>query len=208
MKQMPNKSLEATGMNAWGLSLMRSAAASHRLPVPQLLRSAASRMSCPARNVSVTATAVLLLITSGCIIPTVSLHSTKEVEISITEAESGKPVGPLPIHVVYCTDTVTPLYLHVELRQPPELRAETDESGKAVIPLADYAWQIYLDAGTNRFGRPMATFYLPKRLVQQGGFRDEWDPGGLGRPRLRLTLAPVKTPPNKALQATAATPGG
>jgi hypothetical protein len=36
---MPNKSLEATGMDAWGLSMKRLAVPSLGLPVPQLLRS-------------------------------------------------------------------------------------------------------------------------------------------------------------------------
>ncbi|SRR6266487_6270069 len=133
----------------------------------------------------------LLLITSGCVIPTLSLHTTRNVAISLTEVDSGKPVGCVPIRVRYCSDFLTPLAMHIELRLPSELRAETDENGKAVIPLADYA-HTYFDVNTNDW---RGGFKLKPSLIREGGVIEEAKSYPLGRPRVRLTLEPVKKRP-------------
>ena len=90
----------------------------------------------------------------------------------------------MPVHVVYASDFLTPLFLHVELRIPREVMAETDQEGRAIVPLADYRLT-YLSISTNDWRS--RCFFLKKEVIVPPGV-----------PRLRLLLQPV--------QATAAAP--
>jgi hypothetical protein len=138
--------------------------------------------------------------TSGCVVPTVSLHSFRDVAISISEADSGKPVASLPFRVHYeYYPADSPIVYHLELRTPHEVQAETDGSGRAVVKLADYAWTTLLEVHDKERGFH-ALFILSKEVVRNGGTISG------GSPRLNLELQPVKRP-NKALHATAAAPG-
>jgi membrane protease YdiL (CAAX protease family) len=92
------------------------------------------------RVTSVAAILAVSLFTSGCFIPTVLLHSKRNVAILITNIVSGEPISHMPI----------PLYMHYEFRTPSEVKAETDENGEAIIPMADYSWRIVLTVTRRR----------------------------------------------------------
>jgi hypothetical protein len=152
----------------------------------------------------VAAVTALLLGTTGCIIPTVSTHTTRNVAILLTEIDSGKPAVGVPVHVVYASDFLTPVFLHVELRVPREVMAETDREGRAIIPLADYRLT-YLSISTNDWRS--RCFFLKKEVIREGGTVEEPQsevPPGVAR--LRLFLQPARSGLNKPVQATAAAP--
>lgn len=146
----------------------------------------------------------VVLLTSGCVIPTVSLHSSRNVEITLSEAESGKPVASMPFRVHYESYPAdSPIFYHLELRSPSDVCAKTDESGKAVVKLADYAWSTLLDVkDTNR--HYFATFLLSREVVRKGGLVEQLrstsrlENWGEGYPELRLELQPGKSPTQSA----------
>jgi hypothetical protein len=139
------------------------------------------------------ALAVLVLVaTPGCI-PTISRHSYRDVAVTITEADSGKPVPLLPFRVVYdYSPADSPLVYHTELRTPRELIAETDENGKAIVKLADYAWNILVEVDESEKG-DWDRFWLSKELVRKGGVVETRYKGQKHR-KLRLELRPVEQP--------------
>jgi hypothetical protein len=150
----------------------------------------------------------VVFLTVGCVIPTVSMHSMRDVAVTVSDAESGKPVGSLPFRVVYgYNPTDSPVVFHVEFRTPAEVRGRTDESGRAVVKLADYAWNIVLTVDDKERGY-YADIWLDKRLIQRGGVVEspaaEWNAHHY--PSLRFMLEPVKPVerPNHPLQPTAA----
>src|SRR5438067_2469185 len=109
-----------------------------------------------------------LTATSGCV-PTISLHLYRDVTITITEVDSGKPVPLLSFRVVYdYAPADSPLLYHVDLRTPRELRAKTDENGMAIVRLADYAWNILVEVDESEKGE-WDSFWLSKELVRKGG---------------------------------------
>jgi hypothetical protein len=136
-------------------------------------------------HLSIGAILALQLLTSGCFIPTVSMHTTRNVAISITNVVSGKPVSDFPFRVHYYYNFLTPLYIHYEFRTPHELEAKTDDLGEAIIPLADYSGRIVLNG---EIGSLYMRYEFDKRLVRKGGFMDD----GHKPPRNRLTLTPIK----------------
>lgn len=88
----------------------------------------------------------VIAVSSGCVIPTVSLHSFRDVRVKLTEADSGKPVAFVPFRVDYeYYPADSPIVYHLELRTPRDLQAKTDANGEAVIKLADYAWTTLLE---------------------------------------------------------------
>src|SRR5438445_9997689 len=105
----PNQSAAANGGGPSRLQSARPVAAVAELGSLGGL----ARMSLFIRYALAMAASAMLLITTGCVIPTVSLHTTKNVAISFTEVDSGKPAGRVPVHVVYCNDVITPLFLHI-----------------------------------------------------------------------------------------------
>lgn len=147
----------------------------------------------------------VVLLTSGCVIPTVSLHSTQPVIVSITELESGKSLSRVPFRVVYSYEMLSPFFLHYQFRAPPELQTETDAEGKAVVKLAAYSGWIELDVNDEESsvnGAYYGRFTLNKELIRDGGIVDcRWDVSrGRRHLDLRLTLEPLKPRPNRALQ--------
>ena len=142
----------------------------------------------------------LLVLTSGCV-PTVSMHSYRNVTIMVTKSESGEPVPALPFRVVYDSNPVDgPLY-HLEFRTPHDVRAQTDAMGKAVVKLADYAWSIRLEVEAEGKGYS-GFFWLSKDLIRNGGLVAQERYPYPDLPKLRLELQPVKRPnPRAALDA-------
>src|SRR5687768_6043385 len=124
------------------------------------------------RSLKVAALAAVLA-ASGCI-PTVSLHSYRDVEVAITHANSGAPVPHEPFRIVYSyVPADSPLVYHVELRTPDDVRAETDAEGKAVVKLADYAWDIDLYINETEHDRPYV-FFLTKDVIRKGGIAESY----------------------------------
>ncbi len=147
----------------------------------------------------------VVFLISGCVLPTVSMHSMRDVAIMVSESESGTPVPALPFRVVYgYNPTDSPVVFHVEFRTPHEIQGRTDESGKAVVKLADYAWDIVLKVDDKERGY-YANISLDKRLVRGGGVivspSADWN--GRHYPGLKFTLQPVRLP-NNPLPPTAA----
>ena len=131
--------------------------------------------------------------TSGCVIPTVSLHSFRDVTVRLTEADSGKPVASLPFRVDYeYYPADSPIVYHLELRTPREVQAKTDQSGEAVIKLADYAWTTLLEVNDKERGYD-SLFILNKQAIRKGGVVEDHHRSDK-YPRLRLELHPLKRP--------------
>jgi hypothetical protein len=97
------------------------------------------------------------------------MHSYRDVAITITKADSGQPVASLPFRVIYdYSPCDSPLVYHMELRTPREVQAETDENGRAMVNLADYAWGIRLEVNAKERGYS-GWFFLNKKLIRNGG---------------------------------------
>ena len=134
----------------------------------------------------------LVVAAAGCV-PTISMHSYRDVAVSITETDSGRPVPSLPFRVIYdYAPADSPIAYHVELRTPREVRAETDGNGRAVVKLADYAWDICLEVDDKDKG-DWDRFWLSKELVRNGGIVETRYKGHKHR-KLRLELRPVEQP--------------
>ena len=131
--------------------------------------------------------------TSGCVIPTVSLHSFRNVTVRLTEADSGKPVASLPFRVDY--ELLPRRFAHrlrLELRTPREVQAKTDQNGEAVIKLADYAWTTLLQVNNKERGYD-SLFILNKQAIRKGEVVEDHYRSDK-YPRLRLELHPLKRP--------------
>jgi len=126
------------------------------------------------------------------------MHTYRDVMVTITDADSGKAVAFLPFRVIYSyAPADSPVVYHVELRTPREVKGRTDENGEAFVRVADYAWDIALEAEED--GRcDWNTFYLTKDLVRRGGVVHTRYRGTKHR-KLKLELRPV-TPPNHTMQ--------
>src|ERR1039457_5670272 len=111
----------------------------------------------------------VVVMTSGCVIPSVSLHSFRDVTLTLTESDSGKPVATVPFSVRYDNcPAESPIVYHLEFRTPKERRAKTDENGKVVVKLADYARTISLEIDDKERGY-VADFFLSRELIRDGG---------------------------------------
>jgi hypothetical protein len=118
------------------------------------------------------------------------MHSYRNVAVTITKAGSGQPVSSLPFSIIYDYNAVdSPVAYHLELRTPRKLRAQTDEQGKAVVSLADYAWdtRVEFDAQEGYTG----VFWLNKQLIRKGGTVEQARYPYPELPKLRLELNPV-----------------
>ena len=123
----------------------------------------------------------------GWLRSTTSKYSYRDVALTITDADSGAPIAQTPFRVVY---TYSPYA--VELPLPDEVRAETDAEGKAVVKLADYAWDSLLymqDIGVEGF----TGFVLTKEMIANGGMTQSYT-----YPRLNLDLCPTTQPDETA----------
>lgn len=137
-------------------------------------------------------------LTSGCV-PTISMHSYRNVVVTITKADTGEPVPSLRFCVIYYTNPVEGPFYHLELRTPRKVRAETDENGEAVVKLADYDEEITVEIEDNVKGYA-GSFTLNKDLIRKGGAVEERPNPNPDMPTLRLNLQPIKRPnPHAAL---------
>jgi len=137
-----------------------------------------------------------LIITTGCV-PTVSMHSFRDVAVTISEVDSGKPVAALPFRVHYeYYPFDSPVVFHIELRTPKDVQAETDETGRVVVKLADYKWTTLLEVDDRERGY-VADFILTRESIRKGGIVKQHYPVDK-YPRLRLALQPIKRPDSPA----------
>jgi hypothetical protein len=150
-------------------------------------------MHLPSRHILVLAALVAAIMVPGCVVPTVSLHSFRDVSVTLTEAESGKPVASVPFRVHYeYYPADSPIVYHLELRTPKEVQATTDASGEAVIKLADYAWATLLEVDDKQRGY-FATFVLSKESIRKGAAIEQRYPNPK-YPKLGLEIHPLKRP--------------
>jgi hypothetical protein len=158
-----------------------------------------TRMSLRSHRIFAAAAILVAIMSAGCVLPTVSLHSFRDVKITLTEADSGKPVAWVPFRVQYkYYPADSPIVYHWELRTPKEVQATTDVSGQALIKVADYAWDTLLYV-SDKERRYFATFVLSKELIRKGGtvqqLRSSLRSKHWGEyPELRVELQPVRTP--------------
>ena len=135
------------------------------------------------------ALAVLLFLGTGCI--AVSLHTSRDVWITVIETSTGEPVREAPIRVEYTYDSYGVVRI---LRTPHPLDAKTDGNGRALVSLADYSYCIALKVDLNRTGDFAAStpyFLLDKKLVRSGGTVTSVRVGRF--PQLHLVMEPAKT---------------
>jgi hypothetical protein len=132
--------------------------------------------------------ALSLLVGAGCV--AVSMHTNRDVVVTVTELSSGQPVREAPIRVTYTYDSYGVLRV---LRTPAPLEAKTDVNGQAVVRLADYGWTIGLAVDLSRkgdFQTDTPYFLLNKKLVRDGGSVGSITVRRF--PRLHLVLEPSK----------------
>ena len=101
----------------------------------------------------------------GCV-PTVSMHKYRDVELSIRQL-------------------IRRLFTTLSSERPKAVEAQTDEQGKVVVRLADYAWDILLfmnEPGVDT----RAEFSLAKEMVRHGGVVVSYS-----NPRFVLELRPI-----------------
>ena len=129
----------------------------------------------------------LLPLLSGCV--AVSLHSTRPVEVRVTERDTGKPVSGAPVKIWYGYTGYGVFYV---LRVPKPASATTDERGIAVLPMADFFQNTAFDVAGERFG-------LSNELIRRGGFpRGGFSGGSRGGPMtyypppIVVQLTPIK----------------
>lgn len=114
------------------------------------------------------ALAAMLPCVTGCV--AVSMHSTRPVEVRVTDRTTGKPVRGADVSVAYAYTSYG--IFHV-FRVPKPATARTDASGAAVIPLATFSYDIsFYVAGTH--------FLVTPDLIRHGGFPSGsyWSGGG------------------------------
>jgi hypothetical protein len=138
---------------------------------------------------------------AGCV--AVSMHTTRDVLVTLAESSSWLPVQEAPIRVTYTYDSYGVFRV---LRTPAPLEAKTDVNGKAVVRLADYGWTIALAVDLSRkgdFQTQTPYFLLNKKLVRDGGSVESIPIGRF--PRLHLVLEPSKGANKPAAGKAAAT---
>jgi len=125
----------------------------------------------------------LLSLCNGCVL--VSLHSTRPVQVRVTERETAKPVTGASLKIRYGYTGYGVVWV---LRVPESASAQTDEQGIAILPMADFFQNINFTVNGERFG-------LDKELIRRGGY----PPGGYwggkrqmpdGRPKGELIYHP------------------
>ena len=187
MTKMPNK--RPPGNGAWA-SLLHIPCWERAVPEQHCW--GAHNMNAPHQRVLRFGMVALLGLMSGCV-PTMSMHSYRNVAITITKADGGEPVPSLPFRVIYEYNPVDGPIYHVELRTPHEVRAETDENGEAVVKLADYAWGVRVEVNAKDRGYS-GLFWLSKDLIRKGGVVEQERYPYPDLPKLRLDLHPTKRP--------------
>lgn len=125
----------------------------------------------------------LMPLCSGCVL--VSMHSTRPVEVRVTDRTTGKPVTRARLEIRYGYIGYGVVWV---LRVPEPASARTDDNGIAVLPMADFFQDIDFTVNGERFG-------LTKELIRRGGLprggywggKDRWSDG---RPKSELVYHP------------------
>lgn len=97
------------------------------------------------------------LLLTGCV--TVSLHSTRPVEVRVTDQKTEKPVSGALVETWYGYTGYGVFYV---LRVPKAASARTDERGVATIPIADFFQNTVFKVNGERYG-------LTSDLIRHGG---------------------------------------
>lgn len=111
----------------------------------------------------------------GCL--AVSMHSTRSVQIRVTEAQTGKPVSGALVWVYYAKDWDMPV-LHT-FRVPETAGRLTGSDGTAELSMADYSGAIIFQVNSNRF-------LVTKQLIREGGLLEPYWPYVVGRDGIPL----------------------
>jgi hypothetical protein len=91
---------------------------------------------------------------TGCL----AVYSQRPVEITVTSAETGRPVPDLPVSVNYAAMMV--------LNIPRDVKGVTDKDGRVVLPVADFSGgPIHVNAGD--YGH-----FLEPEQVRNGGTKE------------------------------------
>jgi hypothetical protein len=112
---------------------------------------------------------------SGCVM--VNMHSVHPVEVRVIERATGKPVSHAKMGISYGYTGYGVFYV---FRVPKPEEAETDETGTAVLPMVDFAYE-------TSFGVEGTSFRLTSDVLRKGGFPSGsyWSGGGqTGQPLL------------------------
>src|SRR5688572_17038235 len=83
---------------------------------------------------------------SGCVL--VSMHSTRPVEVRVTQKDTGIPLTNLPVKIRYSYTGYGAIWV---LRMPEPTSAQTDVDGVAVLPMADFFQNISFTVDDERF---------------------------------------------------------
>ncbi len=102
--------------------------------------------------------AVTLLGVSGCV--AVSMHSTRLVEVHVTDRATHQPVSGAEISIVYTYDSYG--VFHV-FRVPDAASAQTDSNGVALLPMATFGYGIVFHVAGRHFE-------ITPRLIRHGGY--------------------------------------
>ena len=111
----------------------------------------------PRHNIQLLFLLVLCTFASGCV--AVSMHSTRDVRLTVTEPASGAPAAHIPVSADYDYDSYGWFYF---ANTPHSESATTDELGQVTLPLADYRYGVVLNVGK-------AVVILDKEAVRHGG---------------------------------------
>ena len=102
--------------------------------------------------------AASLLILNGCVL--VSMHSTRPVEVHVTDSLTHEPVSGANLSIQYCYDSYGVFYV---LRMPDDVSACTDSNGIAVLPMATFGYGIVFHVAGRHFE-------VTPSLIRHGGY--------------------------------------
>ena len=90
----------------------------------------------------------------------VSMHSTRPVEVHVTDRATHEPVSGAGVSVVYDYDSYG---VFLVLRVPDAASARTDSNGVAVLPMATFGYAIVFRAAGK-------SFTVTPSLIRHGGY--------------------------------------
>ena len=107
--------------------------------------------------------AAILPCVSGCVV--VSMHSTRPVEVHVTDRSTHEPVPWAAVSIQYSYDSYGVFRV---LRMPDDASAQTDRKGVAVLPMATFGYGITF--------RVAGKYYkVTPSLIRHGGYPSgEW----------------------------------
>jgi hypothetical protein len=98
------------------------------------------------------------LVLSGCVV--VSMHSTRPVEVHVTDRITHESVSGANLSINYCYDSYGVFYV---LRVPEDASAWTDSNGLAVLPMATFGYGIVFRVAGRHFE-------ITPSLIRHGGY--------------------------------------